>query len=642
MRNRLSLFRHSLLLLPLSLLPLEATMEFDDPGAVVFTGTVTDRDTGLPLPDTQVGLEGGSEGGLSDSLGRYRFETQGVTVGSTVRLEANRLGYLGQIAEVEVRGDSVTVDFQLVSEVIQAESAIAVIGQNGVVLSAGQSVSAATFAAGPPGSYYPPGFNTEAYDPIEEEAFRSPLVHPLSTFAADVDRASYSNVRRFLTGGELPPVDAVRIEELVNYFAYEDPLPDDGRPFAVTTEVAPAPWRPAHRLVRIGVRAPAVELSELPPANLVFLLDVSGSMAPPNKLPLVKRALTMLIQRLRADDRISMVVYAGAAGIVLEGARGDETARILASLDALEAGGSTAGGEGLRLAYRVAADHHMPAGNNRILLVTDGDFNVGVSSDSEMQRLVEEKRGQGTFLTVIGVGAGNTKFTKMEKMADHGNGQFHYIDGLLEAKKALVEEMGGTLLTVAKDVKLQVEFNPERVAGYRLIGYENRRLDPEDFDDDGKDAGEIGAGHSVVAFYEVVPHGADTEVEIRVPDSLRYQRRVAIDRGSGNADEIGLLKVRYKAPNGERSELLSIPILDEGRSPSPAFQFGSAVVEFGLVLRDSPFRAEADLDRAQARARTAIGPDQEGYRSEFIRLVDLALELERNRSGASGEGAGGG
>lgn len=332
-----------------------------------------------------------------------------------------------------------------------------------------------------------------------------------------------------------------------------------------------------------------------------------------------------------------MAVYAGAAGTVLEGARGDETERILAAIDALEAGGSTAGGQGLRLAYRLAAEHHLPDGNNRIILATDGDFNVGVSSDSEMQRLVEEKREQGTFLTVIGVGAGNTKFSKMEKIADHGNGQFHYIDNILEAKKALVGEMGGTLLTVAKDVKLQVEFNPERVLGYRLIGYENRRLDPEDFDDDRKDAGDIGAGHSVVAFYEVIPHGADTDVTVRTADSLRYQRPAA--NGTGETDavqafegELAFLKLRYKAPDGDRSELMSLPIRDPGESagpPSRAFAFGSAVVEFGLVLRDSPFKGDADLSRALERAREARGEDREGYRSEFVRLVDMARELTR-------------
>ncbi len=592
---------------------------------VVFTGTVRAQGAGVGLRGAQVQLLGTRAGTVTDRSGRYRIETDRVSVGSTVRLRARLIGYGAVTREVEVTSSTVRTDFELRPGAVRLDEAVV----DGGVRGARQALA----PAGPPGSYYPPDFDTEAYDHIEEEAFRSPVVHPLSTFSADVDRASYANVRRFLTGGELPPVDAVRIEELVNYFGYDDALPEDGRPFAVTTEVAPAPWRPAHRLVRLGLRTPDVELAELPPANLVFLLDVSGSMSPPNKLPLVQRSLRMLIERLRPRDRISMAVYAGSAGTVLEGASGAEKDRILAALDSLRAGGSTAGGEGLRLAYRLAAEHHRPEGNNRIILVTDGDFNVGVSSDAAMQRLVEEKREQGTFLTVIGVGAGNTKFSKMEKLADHGNGQFHYIDGILEAKKALVGEMGGTLLTVAKDVKLQVEFNPERVEGYRLIGYENRRLDPEEFDDDEKDAGEIGAGHSVVAFYEVIPRGAETGVTVAVPDSLRYQRRVPVDPGSEAGDELAFLKVRYKAPDGDRSELMSFPVRQTGDEPSEAFRFGSAVVEFGLVLRDSPFRGDADLERARDRARSALGTDREGYRSEFVRLVDLAMELDRSGNG---------
>lgn len=349
---------------------------------------------------------------------------------------------------------------------------------------------------------------------------------------------------------------------------------------------------------------------------------------------------------------------AGAAGVVLEGARGDEKGRILSALDGLGAGDSTAGGEGLGLAYDVAREHHVAGGNNRVILATDGDFNVGVSSDAAMRRLVEGRRDQGTFLTVLGFGAGNTKFSKMEEIADHGNGQFHYIDGVLEAKKALVGEMGGTLLTVAKDVKLQVEFDPRRVAGYRLIGYENRRLDPEDFADDAKDAGDVGAGHSVVAFHEVVPRGADTDVEIAGPDSLRYQRRVpAPGEGPGEAGgagrapaagagaepasaEIGWLKIRWKAPDGGESRLMEVPIRDEGDGggpPSRAFRFGSAVVEFGLVLRGSEHRGDASLRRALERAREARGEDPEGYRSEFVRLVGLSRELGAEGRGGAGE-----
>ena len=600
---------------------------------VVIAGTVRDARSGRPISGVRVRAPALGAGSVTDRTGSYRFSTPDSARGLEVVVEARRPGFGPQERTLRLRGDTVRADFALTPAVARELDAA-------VAPAADAHLRAA--AHRPPGSWYPPGYDTESYDHVEEVGFRSPRLHPLSTFSADVDRASYANVRRFLTGGELPPVDAVRIEELVNYFSYDDPLPRDDRPFAARTEVAPAPWRPAHRLVRVGLRSPSVEVSELPPANLVFLVDVSGSMRPPNKLPLLKRSLRMLVDRLRPRDRVSLVVYAGAAGLVLEAAGGDEKNRILSALDSLGAGGSTAGGEGLRLAYDVAREHHLPQGNNRVILATDGDFNVGVSSDAAMRRLVEERRDQGTFLTVLGFGAGNTKFSKMEKIADHGNGQFHYIDGVLEAKKALVDEMGGTLLTVAKDVKLQVEFDPRRVAGYRLIGYENRRLDPEDFEDDTKDAGDVGAGHSVVAFYEVVPRGADTDVRIWEPDSLRYQRRKPRpDGGPGQADggEIGWLKIRWKAPDGDESELMEVPIRDDGAPPGRAFRFGSAVVEFGLVLRGSEHRGDASLERALERAREARGQDPEGYRSEFVRLVGLSRELgAEGRGGPAGAG----
>ncbi|CAA9317427.1 MAG: Putative von Willebrand factor, vWF type A domain protein STM2315, partial [uncultured Gemmatimonadaceae bacterium] len=382
-------------------------------------------------------------------------------------------------------------------------------GANGIATRAATGAApGAAPAAGRPSSGAPradPEYNTEAYARIYENPFASPRVAPLSTFSIDVDHAAYANVRRFIAEGRRPPADAVRVEELLNYFTYDNPAPAGDAPFSVTSEVGRAPWSPGHQLVRIALQARRIPTEALPPSNLVFLIDVSGSMAPPDKLPLVKQAFRLLVNELRPQDRVAIVVYAGAAGLVLPSTPGSEKARILAALDRLEAGGSTAGGAGLRLAYDVARAHQRRGVNSRVVLATDGDFNVGESSDAAMVRLVEQRRDEGTALTVLGVGTGNLKDAKMEQLADKGNGNYAYLDNLLEAQKALVQEMGGTLVTVAKDVKLQVEFNPRRVAGYRLIGYENRALRDEDFNDDAKDAGELGAGHAVTALYELIP-----------------------------------------------------------------------------------------------------------------------------------------
>ena len=359
-------------------------------------------------------------------------------------------------------------------------------------------------------------FNTEQYGPIKETGFALVVNRPLSTFSIDVDTASYANLRRFLREGRLPPADAVRIEELINYFDYDYPEPEEGEPFGIVTEMAACPWAPSHRLVHIGLRSKPVATADLPPNNLVFLLDVSGSMASAHKLPLLKKSFSLLARQLRPQDRISIVVYAGAAGMVLPPTSGAEKTDILATLSRLEAGGSTAGGAGIRLAYRLAREHFIQGGNNRVILATDGDFNVGVSSDGELVRMIEQERESGVFLTVLGFGTGNLKDSKMEQLADHGNGNYAYIDTLLEARRVLVEQLGATLLTVAKDVKLQVEFNPAQVRAYRLIGYENRRLRDEEFNDDRKDAGDLGAGHSVTALYEVIPAGSDEPLVYRL------------------------------------------------------------------------------------------------------------------------------
>lgn len=465
-----------------------------------------------------------------------------------------------------------------------------------------------------------PGFNTESYGHFVENVFLSPVSNPLSTFSIDVDRASWSNVRRFIAQGSAPPIDAVRIEELINYFPYTYADPNGEHPFAVTTELAPAPWAPRHHLLRIGLQGERVAVESLPPSNLVLLVDVSGSMQTPDKLPLLKQAMGLLVDAMREEDRIAIVAYAGAAGLVLPATSGDRKDEIMNAINGLEAGGSTAGGEGLRLAYRVARENFRESGNNRVILATDGDFNVGESSDAAMIRLIEEQRGDGIFLTVLGFGTGNLKDSKMESIADHGNGNYAYIDGLAEARKVLVQEMGGTLLTIAKDVKLQVEFNPAHVQAYRLIGYENRLLAAEDFNDDAKDAGDMGAGHTVTALYEIVPAGSESDVEIRGVDSLRYRRpSVPVSRG-GN--ELGFIKLRYKQPSGPVSTLLTHTVSREIAEPSTDFTFASAVAAFGMILRDSPHRGSATLDQVLALASDGMGFDEGGHRGAFVRTVE--------------------
>ncbi len=473
---------------------------------------------------------------------------------------------------------------------------------------------------------YDPNFNTESYAHIVENGFLSVETNPLSTFSIDVDRASYANVRRFINSRQRPPIDAVRIEELINYFHYDLSDPTGEHPFSITTEVTSAPWNADHRLVRIALQGQRVDLADQPASNLVFLLDVSGSMNSPDKLPLLKDALGLLVNNLREEDRVAIVVYAGAAGLVLESTSGDQKEVILDAIERLSAGGSTAGGAGIRLAYDVARRHHIRGGNNRVILATDGDFNVGASSDGEMIRLIEEKREQGTFLTVLGFGTGNIKDSKMEALADHGNGNFAYIDNIAEARKVLVEEMGGTLFTIAKDVKIQVEFNPARVQAYRLIGYENRLLAAEDFNDDTKDAGELGAGHSVTALYEVIPVGVETEYNLGGVDSLRYQTPVA--RQLPDTGELLFVKLRYKAPDGDTSRLLTQPVEDVVRDPSQDLRFASAVAGFGMLLRESEFSGRWTMAHVLNAAREATADDDDQYRAEFVELVGAVVRSE--------------
>jgi Ca-activated chloride channel family protein len=475
------------------------------------------------------------------------------------------------------------------------------------------------------------GFNTEAYARIVENPFLDVRQNPLSTFSIDVDTASYANMRRFLNQGALPPKDAVRIEELVNYFKYHYAPPADDAPFAVHAEIAGCPWAPKHRLLRVALKGREIDFNERPASNLVFLIDVSGSMDEPNKLPLLKAALRLLVDRLSENDRIAMVVYAGSSGLALPSTSGDRQAVIAGALEQLQAGGSTNGASGIQLAYEVARQGFIRGGTNRVMLCTDGDFNVGVTDEGALTRLIESEAKSGVFLSVLGFGAGNYKDATMEKLADRGNGNYAYIDGLDEARKVLVEQAGGTLVTIAKDVKLQLEFNPSQVAAYRLVGYENRLLRDEDFNDDAKDAGEIGAGHTVTAFYELVPAGGESPAA--PVDPLKYQKTVEPAEAAAS-DEVLTLKLRYKQPDGAQSKLLSSVVQDSGGSyahTSEDFKFAAAAAAFGLVLRDSQFKGDMNLAAVLELAAASRGADEGGYRAEFLELVKKAQAIAGER-----------
>ena len=473
------------------------------------------------------------------------------------------------------------------------------------------------------------GYNTEDYDHIVDNTFLAAMKNPLSTFSIDVDEASYSNVRRYIESGSMPPAGAVRIEEMINYFDYEYPQPTDEHPFKVITEVAACPWNTQHQLVHIGMQGKVIPMENLPASNMVFLIDVSGSMNDPNKLPLVKASLKMLVEKLRPIDKVAIVVYAGSAGLVLPSTSGNEKAAIRQAIDNLEAGGSTAGGEGILLAYKTAHQGFIKGGNNRIVLATDGDFNVGPSSDDDLVNIVEKERAGGVFLSVLGYGMGNYKDNKMQQLADKGNGNHSYIDNINEARKVLVSEFGSTLFTIAKDVKLQVEFNPAKVAAYRLIGYENRVMANEDFNDDKKDAGELGSGHTVTALYEIIPVGVKSDF-IKSVDPLKYQSNPP---SVVNSDELMTIKLRYKKPDSDNSQLLSQTVAGSSNSFSNSsnnFRFSAAVASFGMLLRNSEYKQQSSYDQVLQLARSAKGEDANGYRAEFIRLVQSAGTIVKN------------
>ena len=606
-------------------------------------GTVRDSATSAAISDAVIAVEGGSEHAITDGAGRYRLTLTRGVAGQRVKIVARRIGYERSLRELLLPADSVRIDFALRVMATQlSEIVVTATGASTKSVQLGNSVAtlygvpagnggiAIRGPMGPPAR--DPNFNTEEYDSRADNDFVPVAASPRSTFSVDVDRASYSNVRRFVMNeGRLPPRGAVRVEELINYFPYDYPAPALGNetPLALTTEVAAAPWAQSHPVVRIGLQTPRIETEKLPPNNLVFLIDVSGSMMPSNKLPLVKSALRMLVAQLREQDHVAIVVYAGQAGLVLPSTSGAEKEKILDVLDRLEAGGSTAGGAGIRLAYDVAKASFVRGGNNRVILATDGDFNVGVSSTSELVDLVEKRRAEGTALTVLGFGMGNLKDSRMEQLADKGDGNYAYIESLAEARKVLVQEMGGTLVTVAKDVKLQIEFNPTRVASYRLIGYENRLLKTEDFANDKKDAGDLGAGHSVTAIYEIIPtKGAeeDSSKADGVVAPLRYQEPSRATR-AGRSDELLTVSIRYKPPQASTSRLLEHVVRDEVVSPSTDFRFALAVAGYGMILRDSPHRGQFTYADVEALAGKSLGADPDRYRASFVDLVRATSRL---------------
>lgn len=603
------------------------------PPAGDIDGSVRDV-TGNPIASAQVVVVGTTFTALSGRDGRYRIA--GVPDGLYI-LRASATGYESrEYPGVRVRtGESTSIAIRLSPVARRNEQEAS---------KHAKPESRATDAAAPVGGlmarerdarvylHVSPcqacprrDFNTEDYHHRIDNRFLTVAANPLSTFAIDVDAASYANVRRFLTQGQLPPADAVRIEELINYFSYDYPAPDRNEPFGITTAQMPAPWAADHQLVLIGIQGRKIPVEKLPPSNLVFLIDVSGSMNSPDKLPLVQRAFRLLVQQLREEDRVAIVVYAGAAGLVLPSTPGDRKDEILAAIDRLQAGGSTAGGAGIKLAYDIAQQSHMKGGNNRVILATDGDFNVGVSSEGELVRLVEARKQEGSYLTVLGFGTGNLKDSRMEALADKGNGHYAYVDDIMEARKVFVEELGATLVTIAKDVKIQVEFNPTEVKEYRLIGYENRMLAAEDFNDDKKDGGELGAGHSVTALYEVIPVGANgTGGKV---DDLKY--RAQGRDGEPGAGEVLTVKLRWQHPTeAGPSRLVSRTVRTARSNGNLAnLKFASAVAQFGMLLRNSEYKGSSNWESVRALARQGMGEDEGGYRSEFVRLVELARTL---------------
>lgn len=597
------------------------------------TGTVYSKSDNQPLPGVSILTEGSSQKTSTDVNGHYVITVQD----ENTTLLFSAIGYQTHRQQV---GKAKKLDVWLANQ----NNALTEVTVTGYPMARKQSTAYAsqTLTGRVPGiyirgtnspvySYAPDSENSESYKGNTENSFINPITTPLSTFAIDVDAASYSNVRRMINTGILPPKAAIRVEEMINYFQYDLKGPANNDPLAIHTELSSAPWNPQHRLLRIGLKAKSVPTEKLPPSNFVFLIDVSGSMSGANRLPLVKSSLKLLVDQLRDQDHVAIVTYAGAAGLQLPSTPANQKMKIKDVIMNLGAGGSTAGGAGIKLAYKVAREHFIKGGNNRVILATDGDFNVGASSDDDMEQLIAEERQSGVSLSVLGFGMGNLKDSKMETLADKGHGNYAYIDNIAEARKAMVTEFGATLFTVAKDVKLQVEFNPSKVQAYRLIGYENRLMEKEDFNNDQKIGGDMGTGHTVTALYEIIPAGIKDSFTTSV-DPLKYQQ-VTENKVRNTSLEIATIKFRYKAPNGIKSKMEMVSVTDAPKpmeQTSNDFRFASAVAELGLLLGNSQFKQHADYDSLIARAKTAKGKDEEGYRAEFVSLAQSAKLLSKD------------
>ena len=586
----------------------------------IVKGKVTDAADGSGIIGCTVQVKGTTRSTITNVDGEYTIRAD-----KGEKLVFSYIGYEKQ--EAEVKSERLNIRLKTSSQVLE-ECVVVGYGTQkmvslcGAVGHATPGIMASRMDAD--------GMNAEEYNEIAENNFKTVSESPLSTFSIDVDAASYSNMRRYINKGELPPADAIRTEELINYFSYDYPQPTGNDPVKITTEVGACPWNVKHRLVRIGLKAKEIPTDKLPVSNLVFLIDVSGSMYGPQRLGLVQSSLKLLVNNLRDEDRVAIVVYSGSAGEKLPSTSGSDKQKIREAIDELTAGGSTAGGAGIKLAYKIAKQNFVKGGNNRIILCTDGDFNVGVSSDEGLEKLIEQERKSGVFLTVLGYGMGNYKDSKMQVLAEKGNGNHAYIDNLQEANRVLVNEFGATMHTVAKDVKLQIEFNPSQVQAYRLIGYESRLLKDEDFNNDAKDAGEMGAGHTVTAFYEVVPAGIKSDFTGKV-DDLKYQKTKPAPAVTNNSKELLTVKLRYKAPDGNTSKKIEQPLIDDKKEKvSSDFRFASAVAMFGQLLRDSDFKGDATYDKVISLAKTSLDNDEKGYRREFIRLAETAEGLAKD------------
>jgi len=573
--------------------------------AQTITGTVSNENS-TPLPGVNILNKSTNSGTQTDFDGKYSIKAEKGDL-----LTFSFIGY--KTKEVKVK------DKKVINVSLEPDN----VSLNEEVVAVSETIRIRGTSSLQTGYGYNNRTNTEAYKERNENIFKSVKTAPLSTFSIDVDRASYSNIRRMVNNGQEIPKGAVKIEEMINYFNYNYAGPKDEHPFAIHTEVAKSPWNQQTKIAKIALQGKNIPTEDIPASNLTFLLDVSGSMNSPNKLPLLKSSFKILVNQLREEDRVAIVVYAGAAGVVLESTPGSEKIKILEAINNLNAGGSTAGGEGIQLAYKIAKENFIEGGNNRVILATDGDFNIGSSSDSAMKELIEEKRESGVFLTALGFGMGNYKDSKLESLAQAGNGNHAYIDSMQESRRVLGTEFGGTLHTIAKDVKIQVEFNPAKIQAYRLIGYENRLLNAEDFNDDEKDAGELGSGHTVTALYELIPVGVES-VYLKEIDSLKYTNTEL----KNNSGELFTVKFRYKDPEGAKSKLITKTVADTEKDfeeASTDFKFAAAVALYGMKLTDSEFVKNHNTGLILDLAEKGRGEDKEGYRAEFTRLVKIEV-----------------